>query len=84
MCCIVTRAWNEGYPKVREDFTITENQKKALVGAFSVRDYESSDGPSFQALYLSVLGLNLIPIWLYSAIGSGPVMSQLVHAREYS
>ena len=48
--CICTRAWNEGYPKVPEDFTITEkantrnlkalvgafNQKKALVGAFSL------------------------------------------------
>ena len=32
-----SRAWNEGYPKVREDFTIAEkafNQEKALVGAF--------------------------------------------------
>ena len=28
-----TRASNEGYPRVREDFT--SNQEKALVGAFS-------------------------------------------------
>ena len=37
--CICTRAWNEGYPKVPEDFTITKKAPtrnlKALVGAFN-------------------------------------------------
>ena len=30
------RASNEGYPRLREDFTINQEQEKALVGAFSV------------------------------------------------
>ena len=64
---LVSRALNEGYPKVPEDITITEKalscvlNVKAIVATFNqekalsrglLRDYEPSDGPSFQALVL--------------------------------
>ena len=42
------RAWNEGYPKVREDFT---EKDPTLLGPSRglLRYYEPSDGPSSQA-----------------------------------
>ena len=50
------RASNEGYPKVREDFAILEEApiRRIQLGEGPsrglLRDYEPSDGPSFQSL----------------------------------